>query len=539
MTSWAPAFLVGLASGTHTATWGMYKDAPHEGFGWRRYSRSILVALLLAPCAAAVTGLHPGTWAGAVTVFGLTYGLERAVVEFYKGFVRDEDQSKYTIPMQFHIFGRVVRGRWRRLAIGGSIAAVVGLLAAGISWWTAGRTLDATTLFLIGGIGGWVSACGGAFKDAPIEGFHWLKFWRSPLLAGAWALVVSHFTGNIVVIAVAGLGYTVATIETYKTFFFPRIPRGKFQGKPVLYPEFLRFRQRFVPIYAALWLLIVLGLLAAFDVPAALAEGPRAQSARADARSVAIDMTRGWVRHDGEHCSDPTRIAFAGGAISFDSRRSAAMVWQSPTLEGPLGIEPTLDWVRTCGRPPLSFLRAVAAGQGHVPLVDLSEYPYLSWRWKVDGAIDDAAIARADGRIRGEKNDFAAKLGVLVQTRGREDAQEVAYVWSRSLPVGTVLYQQWSIPLVFKLQAQRVVVMSGVGQGDWVEHTRDVRADFERLFPGRRAGRVLRVYLQTDSDDTGGQVSAAYAGLHFERALPAVPVADLGGSPLPGRGAGR
>ncbi len=26
------ALVVGLLAGTHIATWGMYKDAPHEGF---------------------------------------------------------------------------------------------------------------------------------------------------------------------------------------------------------------------------------------------------------------------------------------------------------------------------------------------------------------------------------------------------------------------------------------------------------------------------------------------------------------------------
>ena len=42
----AVALLVGLLAGTHTATWGMYKDAPHEGFTVGTYSRSIIVAAL-------------------------------------------------------------------------------------------------------------------------------------------------------------------------------------------------------------------------------------------------------------------------------------------------------------------------------------------------------------------------------------------------------------------------------------------------------------------------------------------------------------
>ena len=55
------------------------------------------------------------------------------------------------------------------------------------------------------------------------------------------------------------------------------------------------------------------------DSPAVRADGPKAQPATTDggSGSVVIDMARGWVRHDGERCADPTRIAFAGGAISF------------------------------------------------------------------------------------------------------------------------------------------------------------------------------------------------------------------------------
>jgi len=46
---------------------------------------------------------------------------------------------------------------------------------------------------VLGSTVGWLIACGGAFKDAPIEGFEWLKL-------------------------------------------FPTRPRGKFAGKPVAFP---------------------------------------------------------------------------------------------------------------------------------------------------------------------------------------------------------------------------------------------------------------------------------------------------------------
>ena len=146
--------------------------------------------------------------------------------------MREEDQSKYTIPMQFHVFGRVVHDRATRWLIGGSIVTAVAALAVGVWHWSEGRPLAARAVFLLGarsGAGSPRSAAPG--RTRPSRASTALKFCRSPALAGAWALVVSRFTDNIVVIAIAALGYTVATTETYKTFFFPSRPRGKFAGQ--------------------------------------------------------------------------------------------------------------------------------------------------------------------------------------------------------------------------------------------------------------------------------------------------------------------
>jgi hypothetical protein len=80
-------------------------------------------------------------------------------------------------------------------------------------------------------------------------------------------VIVAFFTENWLFISVAGTGYSVATIETYKTFFFPSKPRGKFAGKPILFPEMLHMRRYFVPVYVAIWLAIVVTYAAAFRAP--------------------------------------------------------------------------------------------------------------------------------------------------------------------------------------------------------------------------------------------------------------------------------
>jgi hypothetical protein len=265
----AVAVVVGILAGLHTATWGMYKDAIHEGFTVPRYLRSVLVSTLAAPIIVLVSGLNPLTASGLVVLFGVTYCTERGLTEFWKTFVRFVDQSKFTIPMQFHVFGRVIpQGPVRWAIAAGHLVAAGALL-----YWINALQDHAFTwprwlvIALIGSIGGWFSAFGGAFKDAPIEGFSAFKFVRSPFLSASYALLLSNFTDNYVLMALGGLGYTVASIETYKTFFFPSRPRGKFAGKPILYPQFLALRQRFVPLYAGIWVLVMASFGLAFMEP--------------------------------------------------------------------------------------------------------------------------------------------------------------------------------------------------------------------------------------------------------------------------------
>ena len=279
------ALLIGLFSGAHTSTWGMYKDSPHEGFTWPRYFRSIVVSALAALGWQLAVGFDLASAAARVVLFGLTYVTERWLVELYKGYLREEDQSKYFIPMQLHVMGRVVSSRRVRWSVAAGLVALILVIAWGLT--TLQRESSLTPLaavLLVGSVGGWLSAFGGAFKDAPIEGFETLKFFRSPLVALLWSLLVALFTPEYLFIALCGLGYTVASIETYKTFFFPNKPRGKFAGKPILYPRLLSWRYRFAPFYAAIWLAVIANIALALGEPrSGLLDGQQALPSLASA----------------------------------------------------------------------------------------------------------------------------------------------------------------------------------------------------------------------------------------------------------------
>lgn len=261
--------LLGMLAGAHASSWGMYKDAPHEGFTFPKYFRSVVVAALIAVLLQWVAGFDFRTWGDAVVFFGMVYALERLGHELWKGYIREEDQSKYFIPMQFGVLGKPVRSRAVRWGLLMVILVVLALLVR-LGYALQARYPDAPAwlvLVTLGSMGGWLTAFGGAWKDAPVEGFETFKFFRSPLVALFWAAVVAFFTRDWVFVSLAAAGYAVATIETYKTFFFPSKPRGKFSGKPVLYPEMLERRRPVVYVYAAIWAVMIAMLVLAFLGP--------------------------------------------------------------------------------------------------------------------------------------------------------------------------------------------------------------------------------------------------------------------------------
>ena len=129
----AMAVLVGLGAGLHAAIWGVFKDAPHEGFHWSRFVRSPLIGIGGALALRALLS-WPDSVGGAVLLFGASYATERFIIETWKTFFRAEDQSKYTIPMQLAVLGQPVHSAGVRAVLGILyFAAGFGVLAA-VRW---------------------------------------------------------------------------------------------------------------------------------------------------------------------------------------------------------------------------------------------------------------------------------------------------------------------------------------------------------------------------------------------------------------------
>lgn len=81
---------------------------------------------------------------------------------------------------------------------------------------------------VIGGAVGLITACLGAYKDSPHEGFSMKTFWRSPIIATIYGMIGARaFTENESKVLLAGFSSMAEriTTETYKAIV------GKKPGK--------------------------------------------------------------------------------------------------------------------------------------------------------------------------------------------------------------------------------------------------------------------------------------------------------------------
>ena len=259
-------FVTSLISGLYTSLWGAFKDSPYEGFKAKTFPRSvyfhiaIFLPLYFLPYFSAKF-----QHLGLVQVFFLIMGIERFLAEIYKGFFRSEDQQKYFVPSRITFFGRHVESELLRYGVGGVIVAIV------FAFLLVEMPLQSFWAYLATAYGtGCIVAMGGAYKDAPFEGFKWLKFQRS----GAVLAVLSplfYFLGDPEHPVALGFliymngGLERFAVEYYKTYI-QRNRSGKFQPGLARIQEALDTREKFH--YLALVIIAGLAMLYAYELAA-------------------------------------------------------------------------------------------------------------------------------------------------------------------------------------------------------------------------------------------------------------------------------
>jgi hypothetical protein len=253
------ALAVTIVSGLYTSLWGAFKDSPFEGFKPRTFPRSILFHIVIFAVLAALPLFRDSFWRlSLVQIFFLVMGIERFIAELYKGFFRTEDQSKYFVPSRITFLGRHVGSDLLRYGAG--VLLVGGVFSLLLLETPMRHFLG----FLITAYcTGLLVSLGGAYKDAPFEGFKPLKFQRSGVVLALCSLLFYAINSAETPVSLGYLIYMNGglerfVVEYYKTYI-QRTMSGKFRPDLPRIQSCIDTREKFH--YGALIIIVGLSLL--------------------------------------------------------------------------------------------------------------------------------------------------------------------------------------------------------------------------------------------------------------------------------------
>lgn len=165
---------------------------------------------------------------------------------------------------------------------------------------------------------------------------------------------------------------------------------------------------------------------------------------------------------------------------------------------------------------------------------DLKEFPYLSWRWKVDGILEKGDETKKEG------DDFPARVYVTFE----EDPKKISYLdrikrgFLRAFlgknPPGNAINYVWAGRLkkneAFRSPFTDNVVTVAVESGSelvgrWVPEERNVYEDYRNYFKSEPP-KVIAIAVMTDSDNTQESATGYYADIVFRKNLPGLNALD-------------
>ena len=154
---------------------------------------------------------------------------------------------------------------------------------------------------------------------------------------------------------------------------------------------------------------------------------------------------------------------------------------------------------------------------------DISDQPWLGWRWRIDRVVERSDIATRQG------DDFAARLYVFFEypldlvslverTKLRlarwwygdqVPAAALCYVWANREPPGTTTWNAYT-------SRARMIVLRNADRdvGSWVDERRDLAADFRAAF-GDIKPIVTGIAIAADTDQTGESVTAWFGDIRL------------------------
>lgn len=134
---------------------------------------------------------------------------------------------------------------------------------------------------------------------------------------------------------------------------------------------------------------------------------------------------------------------------------------------------------------------------------DVSEYPVLRWRWKIEDTVEggDYRQKRSD--------DFAARIYVTFPHWFFPKTTSLNYIWANLMPRDEIY------PNAYTSNAMMIAVESGKAKaGTWIECRRNIVEDYRRAFGEDPPGTAV-IAIMTDTDNTGKKARAWYDDIYL------------------------
>ena len=152
----------------------------------------------------------------------------------------------------------------------------------------------------------------------------------------------------------------------------------------------------------------------------------------------------------------------------------------------------------------------------------LKEFPVITWRWRAlllpEGA--DERYKRSGDSVAGiyiifpsiiNPGRFNSKWGSIIPVPDSLKPECIKYVWSASLPIGTVIDSPYA------KKTKIVVLQNGTSPlNTWVTEEVNVYEDYKRLF-SKEPDEVQAVGILTDADDTSSEAMADYDDIFLKK----------------------
>jgi Protein of unknown function (DUF3047) len=169
--------------------------------------------------------------------------------------------------------------------------------------------------------------------------------------------------------------------------------------------------------------------------------------------------------------------------------------------------------------------RASASGLVHTLDIDPTDYPVLTWDWKVSNTISSGDVTQKSG------DDYAAriyitfaenpehlsffqraKMGAIKMLYGKAPpSAALAYVWGNRAEAGSVH------PNPYTDRVQMILVESGPAHvNHWRTARQNIVRDFRRAF-GTDPPHISGIAVMTDTDNTGASATAWFGDIVFRR----------------------